>query len=304
MLAVKCTSSPSERQPVRFADQLVQAPRHDERVFLGGLRQQDHKLVAAVAEREIDQAAGALHDLPDFRQQLGPDQVAVRVVDALEVVEVDEHQRKFVAVALRAVNLRLQNEIHVPRVVQAGAVVGDGQFVNALDVARVFERDGREIRQRLEQRQIALLKSFAPTQLISSITPRQWSRKRTGTATIERVSILVFSSTLEKNRVSWLTSGTITASSCLRHPAGDSLPHLDAHVLQRLRALADGQLEIEFLLGFVHQQQRPGVRTQKLVDFFHDGAQNLIELQGGGERLAQFVENRDFAGFALFSPSR
>ena len=90
----------------------------------------------------------------------------------------------------------------------------------------------------------------------------------------------------------------------LRHPAGDSLPHLDAHVLQRLRALADRQLEIQLLLGFIDEQQRPGVRAQKLVDFFHDGAQDLIELQGGSEGLAKFVENRDFACFALFSPSR
>ena len=90
----------------------------------------------------------------------------------------------------------------------------------------------------------------------------------------------------------------------LRHPAGDSLPHLDADILERLRALSDRQLEVQLLLDFVDQQQRPGVRTQELVDFFHDGSQDLIELQGGGEGLAKFVEYRDFARFALFSPNR
>ncbi len=89
----------------------------------------------------------------------------------------------------------------------------------------------------------------------------------------------------------------------LRHPAGNSLPHLDAHVLQRLRALAHGQLEIQFLLRLIDKQQRPGVRPQKLVDFFHDGAQDLIELQGGSEGLAKLVENRDLARFAMFSSS-
>lgn len=38
---------------------------------------------------------------------------------------------------------------------------------------------------------------------------------------------------------------------------------------------------------------------QKLIDFFHDGAQNLIELQGGGKRLTQFVEYGYFTGFPL-----
>src|SRR6266481_5729998 len=59
-----------------------------------------------------------------------------------------------------------------------------------------------------------------PTQLISSITPKQVSRNFTGTATIERVSIFVFSSTLPKNRVSFEVSGTITISPCCAtHPA-------------------------------------------------------------------------------------
>ena len=86
----------------------------------------------------------------------------------------------------------------------------------------------------------------------------------------------------------------------LRHPAGESLPHLDAHVLQRLRAFSRRDLEIEFLLVDVHQQERPGVRAQNLVDLFHDGAQDLIELQRRGEGLAQLVEDRDFGDFQGF----
>src|SRR3989441_4911242 len=51
-------------------------------------------------------------------------------------------------------------------------------------------------------------------QLISSITPRQVSRNLTGTATIDCVSVLVFSSTFAKNRVSFVVSGTTTVSPC------------------------------------------------------------------------------------------
>ena len=46
------------------------------------------------------------------------------------------------------------------------------------------------------------------------MTPRQVSRNLTGTATMDCVSVFVFSSTLEKNRVSLVVSGTTTVSPC------------------------------------------------------------------------------------------
>src|SRR6266851_1680 len=59
-----------------------------------------------------------------------------------------------------------------------------------------------------------------PMQLISSMSPKQVSRNFTGTATIDCVSVLVFSSTCEKNRVSFEVSGTTTVSPCAAtHPA-------------------------------------------------------------------------------------
>jgi len=45
-------------------------------------------------------------------------------------------------------------------------------------------------------------------------------------------------------------------------------------------------------------------RVQELVDLLHDRAENLIELQGRSERLTQFVENRNFARFAMFRGTR
>src|SRR6202008_1975556 len=48
-------------QPTRLADELVQPPRDDVRVFLGGLRQHDHKFVAAISKGKINSATRALH---------------------------------------------------------------------------------------------------------------------------------------------------------------------------------------------------------------------------------------------------
>ena len=86
----------------------------------------------------------------------------------------------------------------------------------------------------------------------------------------------------------------------LRHPAGDALAELDAHIFQRLRSFSDRQLKIKFLLGFIQQQQRPVIRPQKLVDLLHDRAQHLVELQRRRQRLPQFLEDRHFPCFASF----
>src|ERR1700722_10236909 len=64
------------------------------------------------------------------------------------------------------------------------------------------------------------LNPSGPILLINSITPRHCSRKRTGTATIDCVSIFVLASTCPKNRESFDVSGTTTALPvCATHPA-------------------------------------------------------------------------------------
>src|SRR5580700_7367485 len=86
--------------------------------------------------------------------------MAVSVIHLLEMVQVDEHQRKLVVVPLRTVNFRFEDEAHVPRVVKAGAVVRDGQLVNSFHVPGVFERDGGKVGKSFEQLEVAIVKSF------------------------------------------------------------------------------------------------------------------------------------------------
>ena len=194
--------------------------------------------------------------------------MAVSVVDLLEMIEIDEHQRKFVVVALRAINFGFENESHVPRVVQRRAIIGDRQLVDALDVARIFERDGGEIRQRFEQFQIARIESVRADAI------DQLDDAEAGVAKFYRhgddglrLHLGLFVDLAEKARV-FRGVGHDDGFAVLRHPAGDSLPDLDAHIFQRLGSLADGQLEIEFLLGFVEQQQRPIFRAAETRRFF------------------------------------
>src|SRR6266478_1804311 len=69
-----------------------------------------------------------LQGTADFRQQFRANQVSVRVVDFLKVVEIDEHQGELVVVSLRAINLRLQDESHVPCVIQSDGGKGRQRF--------------------------------------------------------------------------------------------------------------------------------------------------------------------------------
>src|ERR1043166_2841041 len=84
----------------------------------------------------------ALDSMSNFRQKLAAGEVAVRVIDLLEVVEVDEQHRELVTEAGRTIDLGLKSFIKMPGVIQASAVVGDGQFLDALDRARVIDGNG------------------------------------------------------------------------------------------------------------------------------------------------------------------
>ena len=76
--------------------------------------------------------------------------MSVHIVDLLEMVEVNEDDGKFVAVTIGAIDFRVEDEVEMPGVVKRGAVIGDGELVDALHVTGVFQRDGGIVRQALE----------------------------------------------------------------------------------------------------------------------------------------------------------
>src|SRR5712664_3256422 len=230
--------------------------------------------------------------------------MSVRVVHLLEMIEIDKNDRKLVVITLRAVDFRLQDEAHVPRIVQRRAVVLDGQLVNSLHVARILESDGGKVRERFQQFQVARIEA------LGSDAIDQLDYAQTGIAKLYghrddrlRFGFCFFVDFPEESRVLCRVRHD-HGLAVLRHPTGDSLPQLDAHVFQRLRGFAYRQFEVQFLRGFVEQQQRPVVRPQELVNLFHDGAENLIELQRRRQRLPQLLENGDLALFALLERHR
>ena len=106
------------------------------------MRQHRDELIATVAEGEIDAAQGAGDDLRGLCQHAAAGQVAVLIVYLLEVVEVQKEEAERLVETAGALDLRGQHGGEVARVEQVRAVVGDGEFLNALYCARIFDGDG------------------------------------------------------------------------------------------------------------------------------------------------------------------
>ena len=110
------------------------------------------ELVAAVARLEVVRARRALQRVTDPAQHLVADEMSVLVVDLLEAVEVDQHERERRARrALRPFDLARE------AIVEGTVVEAAGQRIRARGAGQarlhvgVLERDGGELGERLER---------------------------------------------------------------------------------------------------------------------------------------------------------
>jgi len=141
-------SSDIQVQPLFLAEiarsqGVSQAARYHQGRIFSGLRQQHHELVAAIAECVVDQAQLGFDLVSDLGQQLASYEVAMRIVDLLEVVEVNEYDSELVVVSRLAINFRFQRLVQMTRVVQPGHVIGDRQFLNSFKGSRILDRNRR-----------------------------------------------------------------------------------------------------------------------------------------------------------------
>src|SRR6266700_7931349 len=95
---------------------LLEAPDHHQRVLLRGLRQEENKLVPAIAKGGIDYAQVALDQLADPPQDLRAYQVPVGIIDVFEPIEVHEDEGELVPEARGAVDFSLEHLIEMPGV--------------------------------------------------------------------------------------------------------------------------------------------------------------------------------------------
>ena len=128
---------------------------------LVGAGEQQHELVAAVAGDLVVRAQLALQHAGDAAQQLVAGGVAARVVDALEVVEVEDHGAERVPVAARAGDLLADAQLHRAVVEDAGQRVGAGDVLDVLVGLGVAAGDGGQAGDRLERAQVLVVDAAA-----------------------------------------------------------------------------------------------------------------------------------------------
>src|SRR5581483_4853671 len=133
-----------------------QTAGHNQSLIFASLRQQHYEFVATVAECVIDQTQLGLNKVANFRQQLAADQMSVGVVDLLEVVKVDEHHRELISEASRAIHLGFERLIKMTRIVEAGAVIGDGEFLNFFYRVRILDGDGGIVAERSKEKRLLI----------------------------------------------------------------------------------------------------------------------------------------------------
>ena len=127
--------------------------------FAARVRQDQRELVAAEARDHVRLARAQADDAGRFDQRAAPEQMAVRVVDRLEPVEIDEQQRQRPAAARRALGLAAQHLREIARVVQLRQIVGDRQRLRPLHAERVLERDRARLEPAEQRRERARRKT-------------------------------------------------------------------------------------------------------------------------------------------------
>src|SRR5689334_15823355 len=103
------------------------------------LRQNDGELLAAIAREDLVAANAALHHPRQLLQDEVAGQVAVDVVDFLEMVEVEHEKAELSRVTARTEDLALEGLVQVPLVVHLRETIDDGHAIDlfvvlALDV--------------------------------------------------------------------------------------------------------------------------------------------------------------------------
>ena len=186
-----------------------------------------------------------MQQLPHLLEQRAAHQVPVGVVDGLEVIQIQEHQRQRVVEALRAPHLVIQLRAQVPRVVAAGVLVGDRQLLHPAEVARVLDGDRRVVRDGRERRQVILGERRIPRAVHqlhdAQHPPRAMQRHRQDGARAEGRGLI------EARGERGIAAHVIHQPRPARgeHRAGDALARQELQRLEGLGALAHGDLEVE-----------------------------------------------------------
>src|SRR5262249_54871279 len=112
------------------------------------LGQDDGELLAAVAGEDLVATDARLDDARELLEHEVAREVAVHVVDALEVVDVEEEDREVALVPAAADDLALERLVEVPLVVDLRETIHDGHAVDLFVILRLDVGAGEELEDR------------------------------------------------------------------------------------------------------------------------------------------------------------
>ena len=121
-------------------DRLLDPGREPLRVGEPRLREDEPELVPADAARDVGLAHSLAHTFRGLGERGVAGEMADAVVDALEVVDVDEHEGEPARVAVRARDLASERLVEVAAVVETRQPVEVGELARFLEAPRVLER--------------------------------------------------------------------------------------------------------------------------------------------------------------------
>src|ERR1035438_9338947 len=104
-----------------------------------GVRHQDYKLVASIAKAPVLLAGQLLQTAAGGGQQFATYQVTVRVIDQLELVQINKCQAQRLHQPAAALQLAAQNVVEMAYVEEASRVVCNGQLLDAGHIMSVLD---------------------------------------------------------------------------------------------------------------------------------------------------------------------
>ena len=118
-----------------FSHRLADAAGGGEAAGDVGLGQQDHELLTALAERQVDLADDTDHPPGELDQHVVADAVPVPVIDGLEMVEVKHEHAEGATEPRGPLRLTTHRLAQMPQVAQPSQRIGDRQPLGLLQVA-------------------------------------------------------------------------------------------------------------------------------------------------------------------------
>lgn len=107
----------------------------------GSVGHEHYELIATIAKTEIMGSAELLKPAACVGEKFAADEMTMNVVDLFKSIEVEEGEADGCALGCAAFELAIEHVVKVASVEKAGAVVSDGELLNAGDVVGIFNRD-------------------------------------------------------------------------------------------------------------------------------------------------------------------